>query len=100
MSNVKKEIEYIKTEIYRIKTYIDSKKKSIESLKNDKSRVNDRYKEQIKRADKFDKHKLRNRKKYEIEGILKQVESHKRTIQDYKTQIALKKEKIKKIKSK
>ncbi|MEI8053682.1 MAG: hypothetical protein WCH52_08040 [Bacteroidota bacterium] len=98
MSDNKRQIESIKSDIERLKSYIDPKKSSIQSLKNDKSRISDRYKDQIKRADKKDKERLRDKKKYEIEGVAKQILSLKKVIEDYKNQILRKREDIKRLK--
>ena len=98
MSDNKRQIESIKSDIERLKSFIDPKKKSIQSFKNDKSRISDRYKDQIKRADKKEKVGLRDRKKYEIEGITKQILSLKNVIEDYKSQILRKREDIKRLK--
>ena len=98
MSDNKRQIESIRSDIERLKGFIDPKKKSIQSFKNDKSRISDRYKDQIKRADKKEKVGLRDRKKYEIEGITKQILSLKKVIEDYKNQILRKREDIKRLK--
>jgi chromosome segregation ATPase len=98
MSDNKRQIESIKSDIERLKSFIDPKKSTIQSLKNDKSRISDRYKDQIKRADKKDKERLREKKKYEIEGITKQILSLKKVIEDYKNQISRKREDIKRLK--
>ena len=98
MSDNKRKIESIKSDIERLKSFIDPKKNSIQSFKNDKSRISDRYKDQIKRADKKDKERLRDKKKHEIEGITKQILSLKKVIEDYKNQILRKREDIKKLK--
>ena len=98
MSDNKRQIESIKSDIERLKSFIDPKKSTIQSLKNDKSRISDRYKDQIKRADKKDKERLRDKKKHEIEGITKQILSLKKVIEDYKNQILRKREDIKKLK--
>lgn len=98
MSDNKRQIESIKSDIERLKSFIDPKKSTIQSLKNDKSRISDRYKDQIKRADKKDKERLRDKKKYEIEGVAKQILSLKKGIEDYKNQILRKREDIKRLK--
>ena len=98
MSDNKRQILSIKSDIERLKSFIDPKKNAIQSLKNDKSRISDRYKDQIKRADKKDKERLRDKKKYEIEGIAKQILSLKKVIEDYKNQILRKREDIKRLK--
>ena len=98
MSDNKRQIESIRSDIERLKGFIDPKKKSIQSFKNDKSRISDRYKDQIKRADKKEKVGLRDRKKYEIEGITKQILSLKKVIEEYKSQILRKREDIKRLK--
>ncbi len=98
MADNKAAIQNIKNEIQRIKSYMDSKKKSVQSLKSDKSRVADRYKDQIKRADKAGKERLRDRKKKEIDGFQRQTDSLKKTIEDYKRQISRLREQISKLK--
>lgn len=90
--------ESIKKEIEQIKNSMEMRKKSIASLKSDKTKIADRYKNQIARADKKDKEKLRERKKSEIENLAKQVLTLKKTIEDYKRQILRKREEMKKIK--
>ena len=98
MSDKKREILNHRNEIDRIKKFIESRKDTIQSYKNNKSAVSERYKSQIARADKNDKSKLRDRKKHELENFAKQIESLKREIINFKDQISKQRDYIARLK--
>jgi len=98
MSDKKREILNHRNEIERIKKFIEGRKHTIQSHKNNKTAVSERYKSQISRADKNDKSKLRDRKKHELENFTKQIDSLKRDINNFKDQISKQREYITRLK--
>jgi predicted RNase H-like nuclease (RuvC/YqgF family) len=97
MADNKARILGLKSEIARIKVYIDGKKNSIKAQKASKIRVTDRYKNLIKSADSKGKEKLREKKKREIENYDKQIAVLNKAIEDQKKQINRLKEQISKL---
>ncbi len=91
-------IQSLKSEIASIRKSIETRKKSIQSIKGDKTKIVERFKGQIARADKSDKAKLRDRKKGEIENLNKQIEALKRVIEDFRKRIDRNQEEIRRCK--
>ena len=97
MSDNKARILGLKSEIARVKVYIDGKKNTIKAHKAGKKRVADRYKNLIKSAESKGKEKLREKKKSEIENFDKQIGVLNKAIEDQKKQISRLKEQISKL---
>ena len=91
-------IQSLKSEIASVRQSIVTRKKSIQSLKGDKTKIVERFKGQIARADKGDKAKLRDRKKGELENLNWQIEALKRVIEDFRKQIERNREEIRRCK--
>ena len=97
MSDNKARIAGLKSEISRVKVYIDGKKNSIKAHKANKKRIADRCKILMKNADSKAKEKLRDKKKHEIESFDKQIAVLNKAIDDHKKQISRTKEQISKL---
>lgn len=97
MADSKARIQGLKSEIARVKDYIDGKKNTIKAHKVSKKRVADRYKNLIKSAESKGKEKLKEKKKSEIENYDKQIAVLNKAIEDQKKQINRLKEQISKL---
>ncbi|MEY4703113.1 MAG: hypothetical protein RIR96_1010 [Bacteroidota bacterium] len=100
MNADKARIVSIRNEIESIKRFILMNKRTVEAKKSDIRKVNERFKDQIARADRTDKASLREKKRREVDHLKKEIESQKKQIDDKKDQIIRKREEIQRLRNK